>query len=153
MPAKTGKNKSGSMLYKLLQAVVFTVGMLLVLNFAAEVNENAAYLDKDRHVLILAEVLAVFAMWKIIDAEWPWWGRLGGLLLIAAALMKMIEIFPEYRSHQDDVMCHEGRVCRKGIVLEDDLGKQYAVDENVCSEYNGRWLSEYQACDFNPPQP
>lgn len=150
MPAK---NKIKRLLHKILQGTIFIGCMLLVLNFATEVNENAAYLDKDRHVLILAEILAGLAMWKIIETKWPWWGRLGALLLIAAALMKMVEIFPEYRSHQDDVMCHEGRVCRKGIVLEDDFGKQYAVDENICRDYNGRWLSEYQACDFNPPQP
>ena len=75
------------------------------------------------------------------------------MLAVIVLLLKIIEVFPEYRNVKDNEMCHEGLVCRKGIVLEDNFGKKYAVDEQICREYNGRWLTEYQACDFNPPQP
>lgn len=147
------KHKIFRWLSNIIKAVVITVSMLLILHFASEVNENAAYLDKDKHVLILAEILAALVLWKITETNWPWWGRMGGMLAVIVLLLKIIEVFPEYRNVKDNEMCHEGLVCRKGIVLEDNFGKKYAVDEQICREYNGRWLTEYQACDFNPPQP
>ncbi|MBP3545618.1 MAG: hypothetical protein J6K16_00615 [Alphaproteobacteria bacterium] len=132
--------------------IIFIV-LSVVFDFVAEINTAVSYLQKDKYVMIMTEVLAVLGIWKITKTKWKWWVKLLTVLLVVIVLSKIITVFPEYRFYKDEEMCHEGKICRQGIVLEDDYGKKYSVDEKICNEYNGRWMTEYQACDFNPPQP
>ncbi len=137
-------------------AIKFTIIFIVlsvVFDFVAEINTIAAYMPKDRYVLILSEILAILGIWKITKTKWKWWVKLFAVLFTVVFLSKILTIFPEYRFYKAEEMCHEGKICRQGIVLEDEYGKKYSVDEKICKEYNGRWMTEYQACDFNPPQP
>ena len=127
--------------------------MSVVFDFVAEINTIAAYMPKDRYVLILSEILAILGIWKITKTKWKWWVKLFAVLFTIVFLSKILTIFPEYRFYKAEEMCHEGKICRQGIVLEDEYGKKYSVDEKICKEYNGRWMVEHQACNFNPPQP
>lgn len=138
--------------HSIIKLTIIFIILSVVFDFVAEINVAVSYLQKDKYIMVLAEILVALAIWQIIRTKWKWWLKLIAILIVVFILSKLLTIFPEYRFYKAEEMCHEGKICQQGIVLEDDYGKKYSVDEKVCKEYNGRWMIEYQACDFNPPQ-
>lgn len=67
---------------------------------------------------------------------------------ILSIFMALVTIMIFQLVYDNTDACLDSGVCKEGLILNMQNGKQVIINKNTCSQYNGEWREKYKDCYF-----